>query len=155
MLFRYSTCLVLLTLLAPVSLAAETQPKPVSSFKHATIESAWKASQKSKRPLLIFVSSDNCYFCVKMLKETYSHQQIATALRATSESVAVKNDDVPELVKQFKINAYPTTLVVSHEGKELGRIKGFLPPDKFVAKLFRPADERTAQAQAPKPQETR
>ncbi|MCA9240851.1 MAG: thioredoxin family protein [Planctomycetales bacterium] len=155
MIVRLLTFMVGLTLLAPVSLAAETTAKPVSAFKHATIDAAWKASQKSKRPLLIFVCSDNCFYCVKMLKETYSHQQIAMALRATSESVAVKNDDVPELVKQFKINAYPTTLVVSPEGKELARIKGFLPPEKFVAKLFRPADERTAQAKAPRPEATR
>lgn len=122
---------------------AQRQARP-SAFKHHTIDAAWQAAQKSQLPLLLFVHSDNCRFCVKMEKETYSHPKIAAAVNASSESVSLRKEQNLELVKRLQVRAYPTTIVVSPSGKEIGRIEGFLNPQKFAAKMFAPSAPRQA-----------
>lgn len=122
-------------------------------FKHPTVDAAWQASQKSQRPMLLFIHSDNCRFCVKMEKETYSHPEISRALAATAESVSVKKEHNLELIKRLKIRAYPTTVIVSPVGKEITRVEGFLDPQKFVVRMFGVPEgqpvQRAAHNQAP------
>lgn len=138
-------CLVLCTLQgAVIAQPRPTRPTPV--FKHRSVDQAWQAAQQSKRPLLLFIHSDNCRFCVKMERETLAHPKIARALAASAETVSVRKEDNAELVERLKIRAYPTTVIIAPDGKEAGRVEGFLDPREFVAAMFGPKnDGRTAQ----------
>lgn len=143
-------------------LAAETGQQPPAAkhqhtapvFRHAGADAAWHAAQKSRRPVLLYISSEDCRFCVKMLKDTYSHPQIAAALSQSCEPVALMREDNQELVKHLQIRAYPTTVIVGADGKEVTRIEGYLPPQKFAEAVFGPPRQaqhavRPAAATAP------
>ncbi len=133
---------------APLNLAPRPQPRPQAKapalFQHHSVDEAWQAATKARRPMLLFISSENCPHCVRMEKETYSNPQIAAALAANCETVSVMMEDNPELIKRLRVRAYPTTIVVAPNGKELVRVQGFLEPRKFAERMFQP----------PKPQQT-
>lgn len=107
-------------------------------FRHASVDAAWLAAQKTKRPMLLFVSSENCTYCVKMLKDTYSHPQIAAALTQSCEPVSVMREDNLALVKKLQVRAFPTTVIVGSDGKEIARVEGYQPPAKFAELMFGP-----------------
>ncbi|MCO6043260.1 thioredoxin family protein [Aeoliella sp. ICT_H6.2] len=128
----------------PVPRAAARPQAPVL-FRHANIDQAWKASQTSGRPMFLYVTSDNCMYCKKMLQETLAHPQITAGVAAYAEPAAFNASQLPELAQKLGVRAYPTTLVISPQNKLLGKIEGFVPPQE-LAKQFWPVLEQAEQA---------
>ena len=96
------------------------------------------ASKDSKKPLLLlFTGSDWCPWCKKLESEVLSTDEFKTWMSANlvpvyldfprfhklPDAQAKQND---ELNAAYKVTGYPTTIIVSADGKELDRIAGFL-----------------------------
>lgn len=126
------TMFALLVLTATSLHAQEESPL----FRHASVDHAWQASQESGRPMLLFVTSGNCHFCTKMLKETYTHPQIAEAVASSFEPAVLSREVDPDLVKDLGVRAFPTTLVIAPDRSLLARVNGFVKPQKFADKVF-------------------
>lgn len=105
-------------------------------FPHASIDDAWAAAQRSGRPMLIYVVSDDCFYCKKMLRETFRRPQIAAGLAGSVESVAVNATEEAELAERLGVKAYPTTLVVSPSNQLLYQAIGFKTAEDFAAGLW-------------------
>ena len=118
-------------------------------FAHANLEKAWQAAVVGRRPLLVMFSTDTCRFCDKMLADTYSHPVVRRMLVENTESVKINAKHYPELVQQLGIRGYPTSVLVSPEGKVLDVITGYTDAKAFttrVAPLLRAANlSRTGQ----------
>jgi len=108
------------------------------AFEYTDADQAWTAVQQSQRPLLLFVSTNNCYFCNKMEVETYVHPQILASIRELFVTAKIKKEQNPELVEHLGVRAFPTTLLIAPNGDLITRIEGFADPKKFVLKI-RPA----------------
>jgi thioredoxin-related protein len=112
-------------------------------------EAAKALAKKQGQPILLdFTGSDWCGWCIKMKKE--SLDQKAFTEFAAKNVVLVELDfpnkkAIPEatkkqndaLKKQYKVNGFPTFVLVDADGKELGRHVGYLRggPDAFIAKI--------------------
>jgi len=107
-------------------------------FAYTDVDQAWVAVQQSQRPLLLFVSTNNCYFCNKMEVETYVHPQILASIRELFVTAKIKKEQNPKLVEQLGVRAFPTTLLIAPNGDLITKIEGFADPKKFVLKI-RPA----------------
>jgi thioredoxin-related protein len=107
-------------------------------FAYTDVDQAWVEVQQSQRPLLLFVSANNCYFCDKMEIETYVHPQIQASIRELLVTAKIKKEQNPRLVDQLGVRAFPTTLLIAPNGDLIARIEGFANPKKFVHKI-RPA----------------
>ncbi|MEM6797981.1 MAG: thioredoxin family protein [Planctomycetota bacterium] len=130
--------------------AAGGATRPVL-FRHANVDLAWQTAQQSGRPVMVFVTSGNCFYCKKMLAETLSHPQIATATNHRYETAVLSNDRQPELVERLGVKAFPTTIVVGTDGSILASVRGFVEPAKFAAQLLPPQGLKQAAAR-PAPQ---
>jgi thioredoxin-like negative regulator of GroEL len=129
------------TALAQVPSTPSDNPAPgeegkVLLFRHASLDHAWGATQQSRRPIFVYVTSDHCYFCQKMASETWSHPQIAAGVAGYTEPVMVDASRAPEVAKKLGVRAFPTTLIISHEGKLLHRIEGFAAPRAFAEQVW-------------------
>lgn len=118
---------------ASVLYAASTTPKGwYDDYTKASGESA-----KLKRPMLIlFTGSDWCPFCVKLKKEVLDKKEFK---KYAEKNLILLYIDLPryaempaEMVKKnrqlcsmFEVRGFPTSVVVSPDGKVLGRIGGF------------------------------
>jgi protein disulfide-isomerase len=99
--------------------------------KHAE---AIAASKKSGLPMLVnFTGSDWCGWCVKLHKEVFATKEFkewaATNVvlleldfpnkKAQDAAIKAKNE---ELAKQYKVEGYPTILILDGTGKKIGEL---------------------------------
>ena len=106
-----------------------------------------QAKTEKKLVMLDFTGSDWCGWCIKLNKEVFS--QPAFAEYAKKNVVAVEVDFPNKkklssaqkqandaLAKKYKINGYPTIIVLDSDGKKIGEL-GYQPggPTAFIAAL--------------------
>ncbi len=96
---------------------------------------AWKASQETGRPLLLFITSDNCPYCHLMDRNTFADQGVVARMRASFVAARVDASQQPELARHLQVRAYPTTVVVDRNNRVLGAIPGYLEPREFERRL--------------------
>lgn len=106
-------------------------PAASGPFEYDSLQQAWQVAQQSQVPVLLFVTSDHCYYCKKMVAETYQNPQLAPLFARLFETASVKQAEAPELVAKLGVRLYPTTLVISPTGKLLGRMEGHIAPDEI------------------------
>jgi thioredoxin-related protein len=107
-----------------------------------------QAKKENKMVLLNFTGSDWCGWCIKFKSEALETQEFATYAarnlvcvevdfpRKTPISAALKQAN-KALAAQYKVTGYPTFVVLSKDGKELGRQDGYQAggPKAFMAWL--------------------
>ena len=134
--------------LAPASTAvAQQQPtypqQPVARaqadlFTYANLDLAWEAVQRADRPLFLFVSMEQCFYCEKMERETLYHPKVAQGIRQLFVTAKMHREGNEEWMAKFGVRSYPTTLVIAPEGDLIARLDGFYDPKQFVLTV-RPA----------------
>src|SRR5882757_8721263 len=108
-----------------------------------------EAQSKAEKKLLLldFTGSDWCGWCIKLNKEVFSTPEFAEYAKKNLVLVEV---DFPRAKKQsaeekkaneglqqkYKIEGYPTIIVLNSEGKQVGQL-GYMPggPKAFIAEL--------------------
>lgn len=108
---------------------------------HNDVEIAWKETQQRGRPLLVFVTRDQCYYCVQMKDQTYSDSTVAGTIRSSFVPLVLDGAGNSQLLKDLRVTAYPSTFVISPQAVILDRIDGYLAPEAFSKRLssWRPA----------------
>lgn len=115
-----------------------------SSGKVAWLTDMKKAGQESKRtgkPILVQLTAPWCSYCHKMLKETFTDPAVAKRVNESFIPLLLDADENEQVVEMLQISSFPSTIIVSAEMDELGRISGFQKADAFNKKLteFAPA----------------
>ena len=100
------------------------------------IDQAWASAQSRQLPLFLYVTSDNCVYCRKMLRQTLSHPQIGVGIMKYTEPVAVNASKSPRLAKKLGVRAFPTVLLISPQSEILCKVEGFLDPHEFAERLW-------------------
>jgi thioredoxin-related protein len=105
------------------------------------------AKADKKLVMLDFTGSDWCGWCIKLNKEIFSKPEFAEYAaknlvlvevdfpRGKKQSAELKKAN-QELQKQYKIEGYPTIIVLNSEGKKVGEL-GYMEggPKAFIAEL--------------------
>lgn len=136
----------ILRLALPVIALALTCSLTATAAPVTDFAAALKTAAEEKKPILLeFTGSDWCPPCMMMKKQVLS--QDAFKSFADNKLIFVELDfprakeQSPELVKQnnelqekFKVEGYPTFILLDSAGKELGRTVGFMGggPEAFV-----------------------
>ena len=106
-----------------------------------------QAKADKKLVLLDFTGSDWCGWCIKLDKEVFSQAEFAEYAkknlvlveldftRSKEQSKELKAQNT-KLQGEFKIQGYPTIIVLNSEGKKVGEL-GYQPggPKAFIAAL--------------------
>ena len=93
---------------------------------------AFNNSKAENKTLLIYFYTSWCSWCKKLSRDTYSNDEVAELLNGNFTCLKINAEEHPDLVTPYNISGYPTILFLSPEGKELGRILGYKPPDSFI-----------------------
>lgn len=126
---------IVLTMAATLVVSAQT------NFRKITYDEALKASQTEGKPVFIDFYTVWCGPCQRMAKEVFT--QAAFGAFMNEKFVCVQLDAEKEGKEQadhFKVNAYPTFVVVDANGKEIGRTLGFHQADEMQGLLTRMLD---------------
>jgi thiol:disulfide interchange protein len=125
---------------APVKTAGDPPSKagaPVATGKIAWLDSYEKAvalAKEQKRPLMVDVMADWCSICKRMDAEVYTRADVA-ASAAKFVPVKVDGDKRPELKQKLDVSGYPTLVLLTPDGKEVGRVRGGVPYQLLISAL--------------------
>ncbi len=115
-------------------------------------EQAQKIAASEQKPMLLdFTGSDWCGWCIKIDKEVFAKPEFKSFSEKSlvlveldfpqgkklPDALKAQNDD---LQRKFKVNGFPTLVLLSPAGKEIARWEGFKPT--FLEELKKAAGEK-------------
>jgi len=132
---------ILLALLLALVLPAIVHADWSTDYKAAVAQ----AKAQNKLVLLHFTGSDWCPSCQLLDKEVISQKSFQEFVNKNyvgvlldfPQETAVKQQNT-DLYNQYNVSGFPTLIVTTPDGKELGRVEGYYPgigPDAVISKL--------------------
>lgn len=89
-------------------------------FREAAAEAA-----RSRKPMLVKVSTSWCTYCKKMMRETFTDQEVAEHINGCFVPVMLDGDEQKALVQRMGVTKYPTTVIISPDMKIVEKLTGF------------------------------
>jgi len=92
-----------------------------------TLPEALEAAKAQNKPVFIKGYTDWCGYCKLLDRKTLSDDEVVSYLNAHFINIRVNMEraDGPEIASKYRINGFPTLLVLSPAGKELDRFIGY------------------------------
>lgn len=99
------------------------------NFKEALLE-----SKEFNKPIFLDVYATWCGPCIQLKKTTFKDEAAGNYFNANFINIIVDGEtqEGKELIKKYKINAYPTLLIVDSKGDVKTRTIGFQTPDILI-----------------------
>jgi thioredoxin-related protein len=99
----------------------------------ATDFDAAKNSPAEKKYILAIFSTSWCGPCQAMVKDIYPQKEVEEGLKEYA-SVYIDGDKNKALTQHYKIEGFPTFIVMNKDGKEYGRFSGGMPSSAMFLK---------------------
>jgi protein disulfide-isomerase len=129
-----SLCILAITL-AIVFINRANAEESESTLWQTDPNQAWRAAQQAHRPLLLYFTMENCVYCRKMERDTWSHPAVASDLRRNFVAANVDGEKNADLARKLRIRAYPTTVIILPTGGVVDHISGYVPPQHLTMRL--------------------
>ncbi len=126
---------VLLLALLMLAASGVCASEPAGSHWHRDWNSASKASQAEGRPILLFVTMENCFHCDRMCQNTYGNKQVLQDLRRSYVLASIDSDRYPNLVRRLNVRLFPTTLIIGPDNKVIDSMRGYVGPEQLRSRL--------------------
>ncbi len=135
---------------AVMTAAACSRPEIVSEApveavaNHATVEVSWESDMPAAlerartegKPVLVNFYADWCVWCKRLESTTLRDAKVASVLQNRVVPLSLNVDgDGKELSNKYQVDGLPTIIVLDADGRELGRIPGYMPPDSFLERV--------------------
>lgn len=98
------------------------------------LDDAFAQAQKENIPLLIDFYAEWCVPCQRMEKETFADANVQEILQNVV-LLKIDTDKEPQLAEKFGIVGLPDFRLITPEGKEFRRLRGFQTAEKFTKVL--------------------
>jgi len=82
-------------------------------------------------PVVLEFWTSGCMYCRMMEREVLTDPRVERALNKLIP-VRVQWSSEPELAERYRVEAFPTFLVLSGDGSVIGRTMGYQPPEAFL-----------------------
>ena len=148
-----STPLLVLTVIAAAATLVGTscsRPEPTAPVgaetvsNHGSVRVEWetdfpdaiKRAQTEGKPVLVNFYADWCVWCKRLDSTTLRDAKVAALL--SDRVIAVQLDvdgDGRELSNEYRVDGLPTVLILDPNGREIGRIPGYMPPTGFLERV--------------------
>jgi len=124
---------------APKPGAGAPAASPVADEKvwfDGSYEDALAQAKASNRLVFVDFWTSWCGFCKKLDKVTFSQPAVQAELgKMVSVKIDAESKAGAPVAQKFRVTGYPALLVLDGNGREIGRIAGFLEPEPFLKKL--------------------
>jgi protein disulfide-isomerase len=127
-----SFCAISLAVVAVFSMGAQVSAGDIKWSK--SFDEAFAAAKKENKPVMIAVYTDWAVYCGRLEREVYTEDKV---VKLSEKFICLKLN--PEQDKEhgalFKVAVYPTIIFTDPNRKELSRIVGGEPAEKFAAQM--------------------
>ena len=97
-------------------------------------ESFAKAKREHK-VVLVDCAAEWCHWCHVMDETTYRDPQVGAWLAQHAVAIRVDIDARPDLADRYGEWGWPATILLSGDAQELGKFRGYLPPERMLGLL--------------------
>lgn len=125
-----AVCFVLSVACVDVSHAGEI------AWRHVP-QAAQQEARQSGRPLLIYVGADFCGYCRKLERTTWVDDGVTRVVDSGFVPLKIDGKRDAALADQLGVRGFPAVIVLSSEGRIVGRVDGFREPIEMRAFLAR------------------
>lgn len=114
---------------------AKETPKARAIRWRENYAKAVEEAARTSKPILADFEADWCGWCKKLDRETFGNGDVIKLVETFFVPVRIDTDHEPKISARFAVKGLPTILLLSPDGKELRRLSGFRPADKFLSEL--------------------
>jgi len=128
---------LMLLLLVPVFASAQEKSEGMK-FSGGDFKTVKAEAVKAKKPIFIDIYTTWCPPCKFLSANIFPDSEVGKYMNATfvNTKIDAEKGEGLDIAKTYKIEAYPTMLIVDADGKELGRIVGApRNPKEFITKV--------------------
>ena len=126
-----------LILMVAVAALIACGPRGDDFWFHGDLDAAAKAAAEENTLVFVEFYTDWCSWCRRLESETLSDRKVREELGKLVPMQLNAETDGIEAARRFGIESYPTMIFLDPSGKEVERILGYLPPDKFAEEVRR------------------
>lgn len=101
-------------------------------------DSALRKAKNEKKLIMVDVYTDWCGWCKKLDKDVYTDKDVRDKLEKDFIAVKINPERTSanrKLADKFGTHGYPHIVFVDADGKKIDEIGGYVPAEKFAAKL--------------------
>ncbi len=121
---------------------SEIAPPPADTVAaHGAVKVTWgenlpaalDRARSEGKPVLVNFYADWCVWCQRLESTTFRDAEVANLLqeRVVPVSLDVDNEG-RELSSRYRVDGLPTILLLDADGREIGRLPGYMPPTGFL-----------------------
>ena len=92
---------------------------------------AFARAKREKKAILLDGSAAWCHWCHVMDETTYRDPTVGKLLRERFIPVRFDVDEHPDLAERYGAWGWPATILLSADASELGKYRGYLPPEEL------------------------
>ncbi|TWU37217.1 thioredoxin family protein [Novipirellula artificiosorum] len=97
-----------------------------------SIESTIESARTSRKPILVFVTTDWCHYCKKMKQETWSDPNVSAPVSQHFETLVLDGDRDRAIVTKMGLKSYPVTLLYTADGNFVDSQDGYMSTAKVI-----------------------
>jgi len=129
---RFRQLVLISTMLALTGLPAATQELSRGRVDWLTdFNLAMEAAAVTRKPVLLTFYTTWCGWCRKLEGKTFRDPSFVDFSRHVV-TVRIDGDKEKGLAAMYKVTGYPTTILMTRQGRPLVRMNGYKPPDQFM-----------------------
>ncbi|MFO0871970.1 MAG: thioredoxin family protein [Pirellulales bacterium] len=108
------------------------------------LDAALAQAAAERKLVLVHFWNDNCPPCVGVERNVLSRPDVQQAIGSQFVPVKIKVDDQPQLAQRFRVDRWPTDLILSANGQELYRTVSSQNAQQYLAVLTRVSESTRA-----------
>ncbi|MBL8913623.1 MAG: thioredoxin domain-containing protein [Archangium sp.] len=117
-----------------IALARKNDTSQVFTWLPYAPESFARAKREGK-VVLIDCAAEWCHWCHVMDETTYRDAAVGAWLAKNGITIRVDIDERPDIADRYGDWGWPATILLSPNAEELGKFRGYLPPEKLLGIL--------------------
>ncbi len=92
---------------------------------------AFERARREHKYILLDGAAEWCHWCHVMDETTYLDPEIGRTLQEKFVTIRVDIDSRPDIADRYGEWGWPATILFSPEAEEIGKYRGYLPPDRL------------------------
>lgn len=125
----------MLSLLITVLLALPVPARAGTPFHDLSFQQASAQAEREKKLVFIDFFTTWCAPCKKLDATTWKDERVAKWLAEKTVALKIDAEKEAELAKRYRVEGYPTLLLLRQDGSEIDRVVGYRDAETFLSEF--------------------